>query len=59
MKDEGEKVAVARSDSLEFDTTVTGPWIGRWEIVNNNKHTEAFRKVTGQAPASITDDAKP
>ena len=29
-----------------FDLTVTGPWIGRWEIVNSNKHTEAFRKVT-------------
>ncbi|XP_060065780.1 uncharacterized protein LOC132546102 [Ylistrum balloti] len=26
-----------------FDTTITGPWIGRWEIVNHNKHTEAFK----------------
>lgn len=27
----------------EFDTTVTGPWIGRWEIVNHNRHTDSFR----------------
>ncbi|XP_064637126.1 uncharacterized protein LOC135493597 [Lineus longissimus] len=26
----------------EFDTTVTGPWLGRWDIVHRNKHTEAF-----------------
>ncbi|KAL3872211.1 hypothetical protein ACJMK2_040149 [Sinanodonta woodiana] len=30
-----------------FDTTITGPWIGRWEIVNHNIHTEAFRNITG------------
>lgn len=29
-------------ESDPFDTTVTGPWIGRWEIVNVNKHTQAF-----------------
>lgn len=29
-----------------FDTTVTGPWIGRWEITNRNKHTEAFTSAT-------------
>ena len=26
-----------------FDTTITGPWIGRWEIVNHNRHTDAFK----------------
>ena len=31
----------------EFDTTITGPWIGRWPITNENKHTQAFRHVTG------------
>ena len=36
-------------DQDEFDTTVTGPWIGRWDIVNHNKHTEAFKKVTASA----------
>lgn len=29
-----------------FDTTVTGPWIGRWEITNHNKHTDAFTSAT-------------
>lgn len=27
----------------EFDTRVTGPWIGKWEIINHNRHTEAFK----------------
>ncbi|KAL4219387.1 hypothetical protein ACF0H5_021967 [Mactra antiquata] len=27
-----------------FDTTITGPWIGRWDITNENKHTQAFTK---------------
>ena len=48
VKDEGEEAAAKRTESLELDTTVTGPWIGRWEIVNQNKHTDAFKKVTGQ-----------
>lgn len=26
----------------EFDTRVTGPWFGRWEIVHHNRHTESF-----------------
>ncbi|XP_035696730.1 uncharacterized protein LOC118430127 [Branchiostoma floridae] len=26
----------------DFDTTIQGPWMKRWEIVNHNKHTEAF-----------------
>lgn len=28
----------------EFDLTVTGPWIGRWEIVHHNVHTDTFFK---------------
>ncbi|KAL8613266.1 hypothetical protein ACOMHN_001590 [Nucella lapillus] len=27
----------------EFDTRITGPWIGKWEIVNHNRHTHAFK----------------
>ena len=30
-----------------FDTTITGPWIGKWEIVNHNKHTDAFKPAEG------------
>ncbi|KAI8517255.1 hypothetical protein Bbelb_058360 [Branchiostoma belcheri] len=26
----------------DFDTTIQGPWMKRWEIVNHNKHTEAY-----------------
>lgn len=28
-----------------FDTTVTGPWFGRWDIVSDNRHTDAFRQA--------------
>lgn len=28
----------------QFDTTITGPWIGRWEVKNENRHTNAFTK---------------
>ncbi|XP_076436301.1 1-deoxypentalenic acid 11-beta-hydroxylase-like isoform X2 [Babylonia areolata] len=35
----------------EFDTRITGPWIGKWEIVNHNRHTRAF-KAAMQAAAS-------
>ncbi|XP_028403568.1 uncharacterized protein LOC114526234 isoform X2 [Dendronephthya gigantea] len=28
----------------EFDTTISGPWMDRWEIVNHNKHTDSFKK---------------
>ncbi|XP_050412522.2 phytanoyl-CoA dioxygenase, peroxisomal [Patella vulgata] len=27
----------------EFDSRLTGPWIGKWEIVNHNRHTQAFK----------------
>ena len=30
----------------EFDTTVHGPWMTRWEITHHNRHTEALRKAT-------------
>jgi len=29
----------------EFDTTMHGPWMDRWEINNKNRHTEARAKV--------------
>ena len=27
----------------EFDTTIVGPWMGQWEIVHHNKHTEQYQ----------------
>ncbi|KAH9500741.1 hypothetical protein Btru_076372 [Bulinus truncatus] len=30
----------------EFDTRVTGPWIGQWEVVNQNDHTDLFQQIT-------------
>ncbi|CAL1525916.1 unnamed protein product [Lymnaea stagnalis] len=30
----------------EFDTRITGPWIGKWEVVNHNAHTDLFTKIT-------------
>jgi len=32
----------------EFDTTVTGPWIGRWPITHHNRHTELFQQHAKQ-----------
>ena len=34
----------------EFDTTIKGPWMNRWEIVHHNKHTAAFEKRLAQSP---------
>ena len=28
----------------EFDTTIYGPWMEHWEIVNQNKHTQSYEK---------------
>ena len=33
----------------EFDTTIHGPWMTRWEITNHNKHTEALMKTLKQS----------
>ncbi|XP_046370068.2 uncharacterized protein LOC124144624 [Haliotis rufescens] len=30
----------------EFDTRITGPWIGQWQIVNENAHTKAFTSMS-------------
>lgn len=39
-----QKKYFAQKDEMDpFDTTITGPWIGRWEVVNHNKHTDAFK----------------
>ena len=27
----------------EFDTTIHGPWMNRWEIVHHNRHTESLK----------------
>ena len=26
----------------EFDTTIPGPWMKKWELVHTNKHTDAY-----------------
>ena len=28
----------------EFDATIPGPWMKKWEIVHMNKHTDKFLK---------------
>jgi len=27
----------------EFDTTIVGPWMGNWDIVHHNRHTEQYK----------------
>lgn len=34
----------APAEDPEFDTTLPGPWMKKWEIVHMNKHTERHRK---------------
>ena len=33
--------AMGHATEDEFDTTIYGPWMRRWEIVHHNKHTKA------------------
>ena len=33
----------------EFDTTIPGPWMVKWEIINHNKHTDALPAVDAVA----------
>ncbi|CAH1780477.1 unnamed protein product [Owenia fusiformis] len=33
------------SKTDEFNTIVTGPWLGRWDITHSNKHTDAFQHL--------------
>lgn len=30
-------------ESDPFDTTMVGPWMGQWELINHNKHTTNFK----------------
>ena len=32
---------MSKAVESEFDTTIYGPWMRRWEIVHHNKHTKA------------------
>lgn len=32
-----------KSDDVDFDTTITGPWMQRWDLVFHNRHTETFK----------------
>lgn len=31
-------------DDPDFDTTIVGPWMERWEIMHHNRHTAAYEK---------------
>ncbi|RUS87419.1 hypothetical protein EGW08_004794 [Elysia chlorotica] len=33
-------------DEGQFDTRITGPWIGKWETVHHNSHTDLFQQIT-------------
>ncbi|CAD5121217.1 DgyrCDS9751 [Dimorphilus gyrociliatus] len=33
------------AEENEFDTTITGPWMKRWEIVHENKHTDRLQEI--------------
>ena len=39
-----QKEIVGIDDDDEFDTTIHGQWMSRWEITHHNRHTEALRK---------------
>ena len=39
---------VGHTDADEFDTTLHGPWMKRWEIVHHNRHTASMLASTGQ-----------
>jgi hypothetical protein len=40
---------VGHTDEDEFDTTLHGPWMKRWEIVHHNRHTAAASMLAGTA----------
>ena len=35
-----------KDDDDEFSTIVTGPWMHRWKITNENRHTRALSSAT-------------
>jgi hypothetical protein len=39
-----QKTSLGVDEEDEFDTTVHGQWMTRWEITNHNRHTEALKK---------------
>ena len=34
-------------DDDEFDTTIQGPWMKKWELVHKNRHTDRLFKESG------------
>ncbi|XP_073241055.1 uncharacterized protein [Porites lutea] len=38
-----EKGDIQLDKDPEFDTTIVGPWMGKWEIVHHNKHTVQYK----------------
>ncbi|XP_072048101.1 uncharacterized protein [Amphiura filiformis] len=33
-----------KEDDFEFNTTISGPWMSRWELVHHNRHTAELKK---------------
>ena len=33
----------------DFDTTIHGPWMKRWDIVHHNRHTESMKQNDGSS----------
>jgi hypothetical protein len=36
--------SVEKVDDFNFDTTIAGPWMLKWEMVHHNRHTDALPK---------------
>lgn len=41
--------SVGVNDVDKFDTTIHGPWMLRWEITHNNRHTQALKDSGGSS----------
>ncbi|OWF37080.1 hypothetical protein KP79_PYT09770 [Mizuhopecten yessoensis] len=36
---------IKNEDEDDFDTTIQGPWMKKWEIVHVNRHVESYKEV--------------
>ena len=34
------------AEDRDFDTTISGPWMDRWELVHHNRHVAAHLAAT-------------
>jgi hypothetical protein len=32
------------AEDADFDTTIQGPWMKKWELVNHNTHTDKMKE---------------